>query len=84
MTDVRGSSGVCDDKCGCPSPCPGSSSCRCDSSRGTGGGDDTSMEDKRCLRGEHCGCNPCTCPKTVAAAAAGCKCAEGCTCVTCA
>ncbi|CAL5402354.1 unnamed protein product [Camellia sinensis] len=27
MTDVRGSSGVCDDKCGCPSPCPGSSSC---------------------------------------------------------
>ncbi|KAI3446352.1 hypothetical protein Pfo_003017, partial [Paulownia fortunei] len=29
MSDMRGSRGVaCNDRCGCPSPCPGGNSCR--------------------------------------------------------
>ncbi|KAL0348551.1 UNVERIFIED_CONTAM: hypothetical protein Sangu_1082900 [Sesamum angustifolium] len=27
MADVRGSGVVCDDRCGCPSPCPGGIAC---------------------------------------------------------
>ncbi|KAK3195603.1 hypothetical protein Dsin_026913 [Dipteronia sinensis] len=34
MADVRGSSGVCNDRCGCPSPCPGGLACRCASKEG--------------------------------------------------
>ncbi|KAJ8530335.1 hypothetical protein K7X08_037170 [Anisodus acutangulus] len=84
MTDVRGSSATCNERCGCPSPCPGGVACRCAS--GTVGGD-ARMEHKRCSCGEHCGCNPCTCPKsegTTAAGKANCKCCPGCNCPTCA
>ncbi|XP_015159382.1 metallothionein-like protein 4B [Solanum tuberosum] len=78
MADVRGSCGTCNERCGCPSPCPGGISCRCASS-------DASMEHKRCSCGEHCGCNPCTCPKSEAATGkANCKCGPGCACPTCA
>ncbi|MCD7464013.1 Metallothionein-like protein 4B [Datura stramonium] len=82
MADVRGSSASCNERCGCPSPCPGGTVCRCSS------GDDANMEHKRCSCGEHCGCNPCGCPQsegaTAATGKANCKCGPGCTCTTCA
>ncbi|KAK2984446.1 hypothetical protein RJ640_026933 [Escallonia rubra] len=77
----RVSAVVCNDRCGCPSPCPGGLACRCRS----GGEEDPNMQHKECSCGEHCGCNPCTCPKTVTGTGrASCKCGAGCTCVTCA
>ncbi|KAL6497944.1 hypothetical protein OROHE_026790 [Orobanche hederae] len=27
MADMRGSGVICDDRCGCPSPCPGGTTC---------------------------------------------------------
>ncbi|KAI3736469.1 hypothetical protein L6452_16011 [Arctium lappa] len=77
MADVRGSVVICDEKCGCPSPCPGGATCRCRS-----GGE---VEHKTCPCGEHCGCNPCTCSKETVPSSgkAACKCQSGCTCVTC-
>ncbi|KAG7570117.1 Plant EC metallothionein-like protein family 15 [Arabidopsis thaliana x Arabidopsis arenosa] len=51
---------VCNDRCGCPSPCPGGKSCRC-VMREASGGDQGHM---LCPCGEQCGCNPCNCPKT--------------------
>ncbi|KAL0331866.1 UNVERIFIED_CONTAM: Metallothionein-like protein 4B [Sesamum calycinum] len=73
MADMRGSGGggACDNKCGCPSPCPGGVSCRCSM-------DDTT-EHKQCACGEHCGCNPCTCSKTEVKGTgkAFCKCVVG-------
>ncbi|XP_021752958.1 metallothionein-like protein 4B [Chenopodium quinoa] len=79
MADIKGSSTAgCNDKCGCPSPCPGDDTCRCT----TSGGD---MDHKICSCGEHCGCNPCACSKTEATGTgkASCKCGSGCTCSTC-
>ncbi|MED6118360.1 Metallothionein-like protein 4B [Stylosanthes scabra] len=73
---MRGGAG-CNDRCGCSVPCPGGSTCRC-ASGSEGGG----TQHLTCSCGEHCECNPCTCPKTVAAGA-GCKCAPGCTCASC-
>ncbi|KAI8533271.1 hypothetical protein RHMOL_Rhmol11G0284800 [Rhododendron molle] len=77
MGDPRGRVVVCDDRCGCPSPCPGGLACRCKYvciNAGVvlvqvvvyvmGRGDEENMEHKRCSCGEHCGCNPCTCSKT--------------------
>ncbi|KAI3447885.1 hypothetical protein Pfo_004550 [Paulownia fortunei] len=86
MADTRGRGVVCDDRCGCPSPCPGGIACRCSSSTGTGSGDDPTMEHKQCSCGEHCGCNPCTCSKTEirGTGKAFCSCGAGCTCPTCA
>ncbi|KAH6811997.1 Plant EC metallothionein-like protein [Perilla frutescens var. frutescens] len=83
MADMRGSGVVCNDRCGCPSPCPGGMSCRCTS----GGGDAASTVDhKQCSCGEHCSCNPCTCSKstTKGTGKAFCSCGAGCTCATCA
>ncbi|XP_020554543.1 LOW QUALITY PROTEIN: metallothionein-like protein 4B [Sesamum indicum] len=66
MADMRGSVGAaCDNRCGCPSPCPGGASCR------------TSTEHKQCRCGEHCTCSKtegrgckcgtgCTCPTCAA------------------
>ncbi|TYI33676.1 hypothetical protein ES332_A04G149900v1 [Gossypium tomentosum] len=73
---------VCNDRCGCPSLCPGGGSCRCTTTETTSGADH-----KRCSCGDHCGCNPCTCSKDDVAAGTGklyCKCRTGCTCATCA
>ncbi|XAR59894.1 hypothetical protein NMG60_11015898 [Bertholletia excelsa] len=58
MADLKGAAVVCDDKCGCPTPCPGGSVCRCYATTVKGG--DVTVEHKRCSCGEHCGCNPCT------------------------
>ncbi|RYR41228.1 hypothetical protein HN51_017845 [Arachis hypogaea] len=68
----------CNDRCGCSIPCPGDSTCRCAS--GSEGGGET--QHLTCPCGEHCECNPCTCPKTFAAGA-GCKCGPGCSCASC-
>ncbi|XP_052622203.1 metallothionein-like protein 4B [Lactuca sativa] len=85
MADMRGSGVICNESCGCPSPCPGGVACRCKSGgmQSSGGGDE---EHKKCSCGEHCGCNPCSCSKESASGGTGkafCKCADGCTCVTC-
>ncbi|KAK2665718.1 hypothetical protein Ddye_004292 [Dipteronia dyeriana] len=86
MANVRGSCGVCNDRCGCPSPCPGGLACRCASMEGM-----SDYEHKKCSCGEHCGCNPCTCSKTeVTGTGTGtggkvsCRCGDDCTCTTCA
>ncbi|KAK7256119.1 hypothetical protein RIF29_29554 [Crotalaria pallida] len=68
---------VCDDKCGCSIPCSGDTTCRCTNANITAGSDHST-----CSCGEHCECNPCSCPKTVAAGI-GCKCAPDCTCASC-
>lgn len=81
MAEVRGRGAaiVCNDTCGCPTPCPGGLACKCRS----GTEDPTAgVEHKHCSCGEHCGCNPCHCTKAVGAGI--CKCGAGCTCVTCA
>lgn len=90
MADViKGSGGsVCNDRCGCPSPCPGGIACRCTSASGA---DDvvSDVEHRKCSCGEHCGCNPCTCskstdfPTTAAGKAFFCLCGDGCTCIRC-
>ncbi|OMP03260.1 Plant EC metallothionein-like protein, family 15 [Corchorus capsularis] len=84
---AKGTGVACDERCGCPSPCPGGISCRCASG-------DTSDADghRRCSCGDHCSCNPCSCGEAHEAAAAGtttgvgkafCKCGDGCTCTLC-
>ncbi|XP_028800716.1 metallothionein-like protein 4B [Neltuma alba] len=80
MADVRSNAAVCNDRCGCTVPCPGDTTCRCASS----GGNETSSgrDHLTCSCGEHCGCNPCSCPSTVAAGSA-CRCATGCSCASC-
>ncbi|XP_059643713.1 metallothionein-like protein 4B [Cornus florida] len=88
MTDareeLRRGAMVCNDRCGCPSPCPGGIACRCTNSGVSSGG--AGVEHKRCSCGDHCGCNPCTCTKTEMTGTGKvlCKCGDGCTCVTCA
>ncbi|XP_057519319.1 metallothionein-like protein 4B [Amaranthus tricolor] len=80
MADIKGSSNAdCNDTCGCPSPCPGGHSCRCNTSGGE-------VEHKKCSCGEHCGCNPCTCTKIEVKGTGKdfCKCRSGCACATCA
>ncbi|KAK9944394.1 hypothetical protein M0R45_009965 [Rubus argutus] len=76
----------CNDSCGCPCPCPGGETCRnsCTLTRteATSGGDGHLT----CSCGDHCGCNPCTCAKSVVSTGVGkayCKCGDGCTCVSC-
>ncbi|KAF8013234.1 hypothetical protein BT93_I1178 [Corymbia citriodora subsp. variegata] len=85
MSDLTGTrAGACDDRCGCPSPCPGGTSCRCATSGAEAGG---GMGHKKCSCGDHCGCNPCSCGSATAATGTGranCRCGPGCTCVTCA
>ncbi|KAJ4846643.1 Metallothionein-like protein 4B [Turnera subulata] len=81
MADTRGGPAACNDRCGCPNPCPGGAACRCVSS-----GASTGEEHSKCSCGEHCGCNPCTCPRSAVTTGVGkgyCKCGDGCTCVKC-
>ncbi|EOX98894.1 Plant EC metallothionein-like protein [Theobroma cacao] len=71
---AKGIGVACDERCGCPSPCPGGVACRCASG-------DTSEVDghRRCSCGEHCSCNPCSCTNAVAGTGIGkafCKCGE--------
>ncbi|CAH8372410.1 unnamed protein product [Eruca vesicaria subsp. sativa] len=85
MADIGKGTSVagCNDRCGCPSPCPGGESCRCRMSAASAGDQGHNM----CPCGEHCDCNPCTCSKTQTSAKgskAFCTCGEGCTCATCA
>ncbi|KAI3441153.1 uncharacterized protein J3R85_002386 [Psidium guajava] len=54
----RASAAACNDRCGCPHPCPGGASCRCTTS---GGDAEGRMDHKKCSCGDHCGCNPCSC-----------------------
>ncbi|KAE8008893.1 hypothetical protein FH972_005363 [Carpinus fangiana] len=84
MADTRGRGDVvsCDDRCGCAVPCPGGETCRCTSTGVTASG----AEHKTCGCGEHCGCNPCTCPNRVSGSTTGrssCQCGLSCTCTTC-
>ncbi|KAL6848812.1 hypothetical protein ACP4OV_021395 [Aristida adscensionis] len=60
----------CDEKCGCPMPCPGGAACKCKlppqqplppmkiigSAASAAHG-----EDSTCRCGEHCECSPCMC-----------------------
>ncbi|XP_050261329.1 metallothionein-like protein 4B [Quercus robur] len=84
MDTIGRDSAVCNDTCGCPVPCPGSVDCRCTT---TSVSSTTAKDDHMtCSCGEHCGCNPCTCPKnehTMGTGRAFCKCGDGCTCATC-
>ncbi|KAL1541203.1 metallothionein-like protein 4B [Salvia divinorum] len=82
MADMKGSGVVCDESCGCPSPCPGGTACSCKG----GGAEGSTMDHKKCSCGEHCGCNPCTCTKITGTGTgkAHCRCGTGCTCATCA
>ncbi|XP_030461309.1 metallothionein-like protein 4B [Syzygium oleosum] len=84
MADRSGTTAGCNDRCGCPNPCPGRDACRCTSISKASGRDEAH---KRCTCGEHCGCNPCSCAKAWAATGTGrlhCRCGNGCTCATCA
>ncbi|XP_044490005.1 metallothionein-like protein 4B [Mangifera indica] len=80
VADVRGSAVVCNDRCGCPSPCPGGLACSCTGKEGN------ECEHNRCLCGEHCGCNPCSRSKTevLGTEKAFCKCGTGSACPACA
>ncbi|KAG4921595.1 hypothetical protein GLYMA_18G157800v4 [Glycine max] len=74
---------ICDNKCGCTLPCTGGSTCRCTSAgTATGGGATGGGDHVTCSCGEHCGCNPCSCPK-IAAAGSGCRCGTDCACASC-
>ncbi|KAF5751001.1 putative EC protein III [Tripterygium wilfordii] len=83
MADASGGSPVCNDRCGCPTPCPGGLGCGCRSSESTLTGE----EHRKCSCGEHCGCNPCTCGRNVELSGTGkavCRCGQGCSCDACA
>ncbi|KAK9129221.1 hypothetical protein Sjap_009708 [Stephania japonica] len=75
----------CNDRCGCPVPCPGGTSCCASREIASSGGDDSSMEHMRCSCGEHCGCNPCMCEKVPASGVGRdfCKCSDSCACAAC-
>lgn len=51
-------------------------------SRCTGSESSSEVDHTTCSCGEHCGCNPCACPKNVAAGT-GCKCSSACACTSC-
>ncbi|KAJ8764971.1 hypothetical protein K2173_010436 [Erythroxylum novogranatense] len=75
---------ACNDTCGCPSPCPGGEACSCRTIWQSSGGEGDGHN--RCSCGEHCGCNPCTCPRSEVTSGVGrayCKCGDACTCATC-
>ncbi|KAF4359666.1 hypothetical protein G4B88_000477 [Cannabis sativa] len=64
MSDTAGNMKVCDDKCGCTVPCPGGLACRCTPGEKVSSG--SSGDDHiKCSCGQHCGCNPCTCARSV-------------------
>ncbi|XP_011040934.1 PREDICTED: EC protein homolog 2-like [Populus euphratica] len=91
MADTRGGTVGCNDECGCPVPCPGGTShnilpdnaYRCSSMKATSG---EGAGHNKCSCGEHCGCNPGTCPRSVVTTGVGkayCKCGADCACPTC-
>ncbi|XP_031484401.1 EC protein homolog [Nymphaea colorata] len=77
----------CDDKCGCPYPCPGGPSCRC--AAGELGAGPTTVRHSYCKCGDHCSCTPCECVRAAGGSATGgigrafCACRPGCDCEKC-
>ncbi|XP_052311900.1 EC protein III-like [Populus trichocarpa] len=86
MADTRGGTVGFNDGDGCPVPCPGGTARRCGSVKDTSG-EGEGAGHKKCSCGEHyCGCNPCTCPRSVVTTGVGkayCTCGAGCACPTC-
>uniref|UniRef100_A0A7N0UNF3 Metallothionein n=1 Tax=Kalanchoe fedtschenkoi TaxID=63787 RepID=A0A7N0UNF3_KALFE len=57
----RSKKSECNEGCGCPVPCPGGNTCKCEAGRAPGGGASAFVHAKDCPCGDRCTCNPCKC-----------------------